>query len=123
MPETFVILHHSGCGPDHYDLMLETDQALATWRLCELPDQLSADESTQARRLADHRLAYLDYEGPISGGRGRVERMDKGDYELLHANPACWQVRLSGRRLRGRFELRRSGGETDHWTLRRLNDD
>ena len=28
----------------------------------------------ECRLLADHRLAYLDYEGPISGGRGSVAR-------------------------------------------------
>ncbi|MFT5422297.1 MAG: hypothetical protein ACI89L_000054 [Phycisphaerales bacterium] len=32
----------------------------------------------QAERIADHRAVYLDYEGPVSGGRGRVTRLASG---------------------------------------------
>lgn len=31
-----------------------------------------------AHRLPDHRAAYLDYEGPVSGGRGLVVRLADG---------------------------------------------
>ena len=33
-----------------------------------------------AEAIADHRSLYLDYEGPISGKRGRVTRWDGGAY-------------------------------------------
>lgn len=32
----------------------------------------------RAERLADHRREYLTYEGPVSGGRGRVRRVAEG---------------------------------------------
>ena len=35
-----------------------------------------------ATRLPDHRLAYLEYEGPVSGNRGVVRRIDSGKYEI-----------------------------------------
>ena len=50
----------------HYDLMLEVG-VLRTWS--EPP---VAGVELECRLLADHRLPYLDYEGPISGGRGTV---------------------------------------------------
>ncbi len=34
-----------------------------------------------ALALPEHRLAYLDYEGPVSGNRGSVKRWDAGWYE------------------------------------------
>ena len=37
-----------------------------------------------AEVLPDHRLAYLDYEGPISGDRGSVTRWDRGTYDVEH---------------------------------------
>src|SRR5436305_12258768 len=48
----------------HWDLMLEHDGSLRTWRLATPP---VADQDVAAEELADHRLAYLDYEGPVSG--------------------------------------------------------
>ena len=48
---------------------------LKTWA-CREPPQAGVEIPCEA--LADHRLAYLDYEGPISGGRGSVTRWDRG---------------------------------------------
>jgi hypothetical protein len=49
-----------------------------------------------AARLPDHRLAYLDYEGPVSSGRGEVKRIDRGDYEVVDESPEWLRVRLAG---------------------------
>ena len=80
----FVILCHDP-APDttqrlHWDLMLETENALRTWALSE---EISSGVSVSARQLAHHRKAYLDYEGPVSGNRGSVHRWDHGVYDLL----------------------------------------
>lgn len=76
----FVILEHD--HPElHWDFMLEAGDVLKTWRLARMPAQ--AGESIPALRLGDHRLAYLDYEGPVSGNRGEVQRRAAGTYELL----------------------------------------
>lgn len=47
-----------------------------------------------AERLADHRLAYLEYEGEISGNRGSVQRIAEGGYELLQSTARLWHVQL-----------------------------
>lgn len=80
----FALLHHTmeaAAGRfDHWDLMLEHAGALVTFEVERLPSEA---RPFQARRLADHRLAYLDYEGHISGNRGQVIRLDRGRYQEL----------------------------------------
>lgn len=75
----YVVLLHDHPA-SHYDWMLEAEGVLATWRVCAPPAAVSAG-GLPAERLADHRLAYLDYEGPVSGGRGTVRRVEAGMYE------------------------------------------
>lgn len=70
----FVILHHDWPF-DHFDFMLEGDGRLMTWRL---PNAPTAGETVVAERLPDHRIDYLNYEGPVSGGRGTVRCWDRG---------------------------------------------
>lgn len=102
----FVLLWHevpSSFGkPSHWDLMLERDvdspaepkneHRLATWNLFELPtawasalaQPVSEDVSQEVafpltvKQLPDHRAHYLDYEGPVSKGRGTKGRGTKG---------------------------------------------
>jgi len=119
MPKRFVILIHSGLGAEHYDLMLEQAELLATWQLSGSPGELARGQGIAARRIGDHRAAYLEYEGPVSRNRGTVKQLDKGTYELLAADESRWEFELAGRKLRGRFELRHSGA-AEEWTLQRL---
>ncbi len=105
----FVLLRHEcppGAGqPSHWDLMLERDGELMTWRLVELPaawlggDDAQAKLPLAAERIADHRRAYLDYEGPLTAGRGQVTRHDQGEYEIIEENAANLRVRLSGKKI------------------------
>jgi hypothetical protein len=108
----FVILTHD--HPHlHWDLLLEVpgQEALSTWRLEKPP---APGEIIKAQALPDHRRVYLDYEGPISEGRGEVERWDAGEYELLSQSAAEKKLRLRGIRLQGGATLNRddSGGWT-----------
>jgi len=123
MPSAFVIHLHSGHGPAHYDLMLQCGGALATWRLPADPGALEPGGEIPAERLADHRQAYLTYEGPVSRGRGRVRRVHRGTCRLVRAQAARWSFGLSAETCRGRFELRRSADDPERWTLRRLADE
>ena len=107
---SFVIHIHSGHGPTHYDLMLERGEALATWRLSESPTGLGPGDSLPAERLADHRAEYLTYEGPVSRGRGRVNRLDRGPFDLIEAGENRWEFELSGVQMHGRFVLERAEG-------------
>jgi hypothetical protein len=47
----------------------------------------------EAERLADHRVAYLEYEGEISGGRGSVRRVAEGVVENLQESENRIEVR------------------------------
>ena len=97
----FVVLTHDHPFP-HWDLMLEAGEALRTWRLLQAPDSTG---NVDAEPLPDHRLHYLDYEGPVSGGRGEVKQWDRGVYALLDESPARIDIRLQGEILAGRYVL------------------
>lgn len=76
----FVILEHD-TEPHHFDLMLEVEgqDPLWTWAFyrTDLPD---APDELPLERLPDHRNAYLTYEGPVSGERGSVSRVEEGTW-------------------------------------------
>src|SRR5262245_31491538 len=115
----FVLLYHD-CPPDfgrpsHWDLMLESGDVLRTWALAEIPRSSATCHSIDAEQLADHRLTYLEYEGPVSGERGTVRRADSGTLETLIESEDCWKVRLNGKMLNGEFALRRA--KDNRWTL------
>ena len=114
----FVVLEHDWNGV-HWDLMIEVGTAFRTWRL-EAPIVAGAD--VPAIRLADHRLDYWDYEGPVSGDRGTVRRLDRGRHEVREWTADLIRVGLVGAQLVGEAELRRKGEiETpprDRWIFR-----
>jgi len=117
MRREFVILVHGGHGPTHYDVMFERGGVLATWQLAQCPADAEPGEPLPARRLNDHRTTYLDYEGPVSGNRGRVERYDKGRYEPIRLDDSRWELRLCGRRVRGRVVIAKRPGRPEEWTF------
>jgi hypothetical protein len=107
MPRFVVLRHELPLGsarPSHWDLMFEVGGALRTWAIESSPEDWHA-EPGEALPLADHRLAYLDYEGAISDGRGTVARWDEGSYGLVCDTRGEWVVDLAGARLRGRLTL------------------
>lgn len=76
-PFRWVLLRHDEPGGGHhFDWMFEAPghAGLVTFRLAEVP----RGTSFEAERLPDHRREYLQYEGEISGGRGRVSRVEEG---------------------------------------------
>ena len=97
----FVILEHN--HPTlHWDLMLEAGDVLQTWRLAAAPAIGATIDATALERSS---AAYLDYEGPISGGRGNVQRRDAGDFtEEADSTPTVRQVPFS-RQVRVRARL------------------
>src|SRR5262245_61559573 len=96
----YVILEHDHPFL-HWDLMLEEGETLATWRLSALPGRERL--VIPAERIGAHRLAYLDYEGPLSGNRGRVNRWDVGVYVQEQESPTVY--RLKGGRWQGKIEI------------------
>ena len=113
----FVILTHD--HPIlHWDLMLEAGDLLRTWRLLDLPSSASFIE---AEPIGDHRTEYLDYEGPVSAGRGTVTRWDRGEYAVQLDEIDRMELQLSGRRLTGRYALIRQPG-TSRWSFQSLGE-
>lgn len=93
--------------------MLEAEGVLWTWRLEGEP---AWGETQPAERLADHRLAYLDYEGPVSGGRGEVAQRDHGLFDWVERGKTKVVVEMWGSRVTGRLVLAHQSGET--WEAR-----
>jgi len=151
----FVVQHHVlGESEEHWDLMFEAGDVLWTWSLPCPPDAPdSAPEAAppaveappagrdgadgaadQARlpavawQLADHRLLYLEYEGEIEGGRGRVAIHDRGDFQWVGPAPDAplhtisrLEFRLDGLKAQGTFRLSRIPHEgKDLWRLSRM---
>jgi len=124
----FVVQHHIlGPESEHWDFMLEVGDVLWTWSLPAPPDRPDG-LPTCAVRLPDHRPAYLEYEGPVSGNRGRVAIHDRGTYRWLGETPPAssdladlLRFEVQGSRLTGRLELQLTAHDgKDHWRLRRL---
>jgi hypothetical protein len=108
----YVILEHTGTDSykpgRHWDLMLEMDGRLKTWELESIP---TSEGASPCRVLPDHRLLYLDYEGPLSEDRGSVRRWDAGEYEMSSECGGVVVVRLMGQRLSGTLQIARSAAD------------
>ena|SRR5438128_9439214 len=106
----FVILEHD--HPNlHWDLMLESGELLATWRLPGPPEM----GTVRATRIGEHRRLYLDYEGPVSGERGHVKRWDWGTYDEIDTTAERLMLHLHGQRLTARATLEQI--RDDEWQL------
>ncbi len=110
----FVILRHDSPRGVHFDFMLEWGDALKTWALPQPPD--SAVEM-ECEALPDHRLAYLDHQGPVSGDRGSVARWDWGEYTVQRQTETEWVVELGGRQINGLATLRRIADVPGRWVF------
>jgi hypothetical protein len=102
MPRFAILIHDHPAL--HWDLMLENEAALRTWRLNRPPGDAGPIEAVP---LPDHRLDYLDYEGPVSGNRGSVRRFDRGEYALVEETHEALVVELHGAILQGKATVQR----------------
>jgi hypothetical protein len=135
----FVVQQHYRDSDDwHFDLMLECGEALVTFTSGVPPD----DDSrlpTLVRQLGNHRLAYLEYQGEVSGGRGWCTIYDQGQFEWLVPGPETCPVarlgetahptedtivvRLAGEKMKGTYRLtRETKSGADYWRLRKERD-
>ena len=101
----------------HWDFLLDPGQEepLWTWRIHSAPDQPG---QLVAERLPDHRRAYLDYEGPVSQGRGKVSRWDSGEYFVIASPEGTQRFRCVGEKLRGEIQLRVYQGKPGSYEYR-----
>ncbi len=110
----FVICEHACRGETHWDLMLEVGEVLATWQVPREPASWEAGP-LDCCKIADRRLAYLSYQGALSGERGEVCIKAAGCYEPILIESNRYEVRLLGDVIAGRLQLSRREGE--RWEL------
>ena len=101
MPRFVILIHDHPFL--HWDFLLEDGDRCRTWRFLENPERILSDFIAQA--LPNHRLMYLDYEGPVSGNRGTVHRWDVGRFEWEINQPEVCKVQLFGEKWRGMVRL------------------
>jgi len=92
-----VILHHQTLAGSHYDwLWLDsvTRDQLLGFRLALPPSQWESQKSLLMQPLPPHRLIYLTYQGPISGGRGQVTQVAKGHVKGWPIGQHGWDWQL-----------------------------
>ncbi len=109
----FVLLEHDYPAL-HWDFLLEQTDAAATWRLYEFP---WPGRSVRSERIADHRLLYLVYEGPVSGNRGSVRRIASGYYRGELSGGEGGSVILLNSRFASRAVLSDRDGQAARWRL------
>ena len=117
-------LHELPDGSQHVDWMLAQDSEgrdpLITFRVAGRIDELAVGRRLAAQRITDHRPLYLDYEGPVSGGRGLVRRLSRGFVRSLERAPDQWRLEVvwhlpeSAPRSQG---LRLDRVEGESWTI------
>jgi hypothetical protein len=110
----FVIQQHECGSQRHWDLMLENGAALATWQVEKSPG-LWPNESIVCHKIADHRMKYLSYQGPISNQRGDVHIVAAGTYQPAEIGEKKWRLVLCGDKISGELELTLL--ENDVWQL------
>lgn len=111
MPRWVLLRHTLPDGTSHLDWMLDRGdgEGLLSFRLGEGTDVRSA-AVFMAERIGDHRREYLDYEGPVSGGRGMVARVDSGE-AVVSEGEGVIRIWLGGREWVGRPRRGSAAGE------------
>lgn len=96
---TVLLRHELPDGTSHVDWMIAPDdmdgrELLVTFRVAGRVDELTAGERLAARRIGDHRRAYLTFEGPVSDGRGTVRRLAGGVVVSWQRLPGRWHMEI-----------------------------
>lgn len=115
MPRWVLLRHALPDGSSHLDWMLDRGdgQGLLSFRIGEGTD-VRAAAAFVGERVGDHRREYLEYEGPISGGRGSVVRIAVGEAGVIERAGEI-RVVMGSRVLVGR--PRRGTAAGDWWTF------
>ncbi|MBL9031995.1 MAG: hypothetical protein JNM80_09850 [Phycisphaerae bacterium] len=114
MGRAVLLKHTIPDGSWHYDWLVERapGAALMAFRVRDWIDG-ALGPGFEAEAMPDHRRDYLDYEGEVSGGRGRVERVAIGEMRIAADGFERVVIEGSLGAVRGRFEGRRI--EDDRW--------
>lgn len=99
----FVFLEHD-YPTLHWDILLQQGNRLLGWRGDNHGHFLNGGHVVQT---SDHRLIYLDYEGPLTGQRGKVQRVDGGRLIWRHCGEDEFIAEVQGERWHGVLELKK----------------
>jgi hypothetical protein len=104
----YAILRHEGVEHPHFDLMFQTKPGgkLATFRA----DVWRPTGPIAVERIGDHRLAYLTFEGKLSGDRGEVRRVEQGICRVEQQEKGIWRISLNPVPKDQEFTIQIAGG-------------
>ena len=110
----FVIQEHKKEGDVHWDLMLESDGFLETYRLDVPPEEITS-RPANAQKIFDHPMKFLAYEGSVNEGKGSVSIADAGTYRIVKETDETIEINLDGKILNGDLIMTRL--KDDQWQL------
>ena len=117
IPQCFVIKDTQPPEGPPWFLMLKKEFFFGTGRLDFPPADLGT-APLKLRKIADHPLRFLTYEGPVQNATGSVSIADSGDYDMTAQTEINLTLILRGQRLKGRFLF--SQTEPSLWSLKQV---
>ncbi len=70
-----------------------------------MPPEEWNNMAVKTAKIFDHPLKFLTCEGSVNKGKGRVAIADTGTYRVLTRGEKQRQLELTGRTLKGKFQL------------------
>jgi len=106
-PKKIYIIHKHHASHLHWDLRLEMNGVLKSWAVPKIPPKTKGTKRL-AIQVEDHPIEYANFEGIIPEGNygaGKVEIWDKGTYELIKQTPKEIEIKIKGKKLKGKYIL------------------
>ena len=119
--QTTILSHTTAIGV-HHDWLIEDptlpnpksqDARLWTARVAPPPDQWAKLKRFDLTVIPPHRRIYLNYQGAVSGNRGRVQRRAKGTCQVSLWTAGHIVISMRCGTLELDLDLKRQSG--DHW--------
>ncbi len=111
----FVVVQHTTPQGVHWDLMLQINEVLWTWRMGCLPADIG-NSPVEAEKIADHSLRFLTYEGPVQDNTGSVKIIDSGRLLCLETHENKCYFTCRGSVISGSYVLHHQ--QQNQWLLK-----
>ena len=114
-----IIKHSINDQNFHYDFLIKNNDILECWQFQKLPC-FDSDLSLTCKKIFDHRLIYLTYEGEISNNRGAVMLIENGFFDIQIQQANLIKFKSQSKILTGTFKLELVSEDT--WKLKKLSE-